>query len=212
MKTSEHVSGLRKIWPVSDQCVDRLEIFVSRLREWQKKTNLVAPSTVDEIWSRHVADSLQCFALKPNTPNWLDIGSGGGFPGLVIAAAAADVENAQVTLIESLNKKTAFLRQANRQMGTNARVVTSRIEESYGLVEQPDIITARALAPLNVLFELCLPWLGNGAVGLFQKGREHSNEIQDCNGLWAFDLIHHDSIISPDSVILEIRNLERISG
>lgn len=212
MTASEHVSVLREIWPVSDECVHRLEVLVDRLGEWQRKTNLVAPSTIDDVWLRHVADSLQCIALKPDARRWLDVGSGGGFPGLVIAAVMADLKEADVTLVESLNKKTAFLRQVNRQMGANAKIVTSRIEDCYGSVILPEVVTARALAPLNILFELCLPWLGNGAIGLFHKGREYEHEIQECNGLWRCDLVHHTSAISPDSVILEIRNLERKSG
>ena len=114
--------------------------------------------------------------------------------------------------MESLNKKTAFLRQANRQMAANAVVHTKRIEECHESVKQPQVVTARALASLNNLFELCEPWLSNGATGLFHKGREYAEEIKECRGLWDYDLIHHESSISPDSVILEIHNLRRKSG
>lgn len=212
MIEEKHLQTLRQIYPLSEECAERLEIFVARLLEWQKKTNLVAPSTLDDIWSRHVADSLQCVALKQDTRTWLDIGSGGGFPGLVIAAVMAEHSNAEVSLVESLNKKTAFLRQTNRQMGAKAKVITSRIEDCYCLIKQPEVVTARALTSLPDLLDLCFPWLSQGATGLFHKGREYKEEIQDSRSLWEYDLIHHTSAISSESVILEIKNLKRKSG
>lgn len=200
------------IYPISKDVFERLCLFVARLEEWQKKTNLVAPSTLDEIWHRHVADSLQCFALKPNARKWLDIGSGGGFPGLVIAAVMADHEGGEIVLIESNNKKTAFLRQVNRKMGAPGRVVTSRVEEAEIDAYAPEIVTARALTALPNLLDLTCNWLSASTVGLFHKGRDYRSELQECNGVWTFDLLHHPSAISTDSVILEIANLRNISG
>ena len=99
---------LNRIYPISDNTFERLERFVARLVEWQKKTNLIAPSTLDDIWMRHVADSLQCISIYPDVRHWLDLGSGGGFPGLVIAAVMADFPDSKVILVESNNKQTAF--------------------------------------------------------------------------------------------------------
>lgn len=212
MNNRDVFASLSEIYPISRACFERLELFVARLREWQQKTNLVAPSTLDDIWGRHVADSLQCFALKPDARRWLDLGSGGGFPGLVLAAVLADEAGAQVVLVESIQKKTSFLRQVARQMQSGARIVTSRIEDFDDGQLDPEIVTARALTAMPRLLELAHPWLSAGATGLFHKGREFNAELADCNGLWEFDLVHHDSRISPGSVIVEVSNLKRKTG
>lgn len=210
MIPSPALKRLTEIYPVSRETIRRLEIYVERLTLWQKKTNLVSPSTLDEIWERHVADSLQCIALKPQARHWLDLGSGGGLPAMVIAAVMAEADDSTITLVESNHKKTAFLRQVNRQMSANAKVVTSRIEEAGPIDPAPQVITARALTALPHLLELASPWLIEGAVGLFHKGREYEREIADCDGLWRFDLINHKSVTSADSVVLEISNLQRV--
>lgn len=209
MSSEDIYSSLSRIHPVSRETFDRLELFVDRLFEWQKKTNLVASSTLHETWSRHIADSLQLIALKPNAKSWVDIGSGGGFPGLVITAFMADVPSSEVHMIESIQKKCSFLRQVNRQMVGPAKVYCARIEEISSAIKTPEVVTARALTALPKLLELSSPWLLEGATGLFHKGREFESELEDCDGLWSFDLINHESIISPDSVILEISNLKR---
>lgn len=201
--------ALCRIYPVSRETFQRLKLYVQRLEEWQKKTNLVAPSTLEDIWSRHIADSLQIMTLKPEATSWVDIGSGGGLPGLVITAVMAEREGSQVDMIESIQKKCSFLRQVNRQMQGPAKVHCGRIEDVAAGLDIPQIVTARALASLPVLLDLASPLLMNGAVGLFHKGREFESELADCDGLWRFDLIKHESVISTDSVILEIKNLER---
>lgn len=211
--TSRRVfDDLQRIYPISMSAFERLELYVARLEEWQKKTNLIAPSTLDDIWRRHVADSLQCFALKPHAKHWLDLGSGGGFPGLVFSALLADIDGGKIILVESLQKKTAFLRQVNRQMKGAAKVITSRIEEVDLEGFKPEIVSARALASLDKLLSLSAPWLQEGAIGLFHKGREFEAELSECDGLWRFDLINHESRISSDSVILEVSNLMRDTG
>lgn len=203
------LSELSRIYPVSRETFSRLEIFVNRIEEWQKKTNLIATSTFNDIWDRHIADSLQSVAIKPDAKSWIDIGSGGGFPGLVITAVMAEVDKSEVDLVESNQKKAAFLRQVNRQMGSKAKVHCFRIEEVNKIINTPEIVTARALAAMPLLLELSSPWLLNGATALFHKGREFETELKDCDGLWEFDLIIHESIISSDSVILEISNLKK---
>ncbi len=205
------LSELSRVYPVSRETFERLKILVARVEEWQKKTNLVAPSTLNDMWSRHIADSLQCIKLKPDARHWVDIGSGGGFPGLVVAAVMADYEESSIDLIESIQKKCSFLRQVNRQMQARAKVHCDRIENISSTIAQPEIVTARALAALPLLLELSSPWLLNGATALFHKGREFEAELADCDGLWSFDLVSHESVISTDSVILEISNLKRIN-
>ena len=203
------LSELSRVHPVSRETYERFKIIVARVEEWQKKTNLIAPSTLSDIWNRHIADSLQCLKLKPDARSWIDIGSGGGFPGLIIAAVMADYEDASVSLVESIQKKCSFLRQVNRQIESNAKVYCDRIENISASISPPEIVTARALATLPLLLKLSSPWLLNGATALFHKGRDFEAELVDCDGLWEFDLISHKSIISSDSVILEIKNLKK---
>lgn len=202
-------SDLSRIYPVSRETFERLKILVARIEEWQKKTNLIAPSTLNDIWNRHIADSLQCLALKPDARHWLDIGSGGGFPGLVITAVMTDYEDTSTHLVESIQKKCSFLRHVNRQMQADATIHCDRIENLSKKIEKPEIVTARALAALPLLLELSAPWLLKGATALFHKGREYETELADCDGLWEFDLVSHSSQVSSDSVILEISNLRQ---
>lgn len=212
MRDQINFKFLQSIYPITPDVFERLELYVARLGEWQRKTNLIAPSTLDDIWHRHVGDSLQCLALKPETQRWLDLGSGGGFPGLVIAAVMADRNNGTITLVESNNKKTAFLRQVNRQMGASAQIVTARIEDVSMDEFSPQVVTARALTALPNLLSLSSRWLEAGACGLFHKGRDYASELAECDGLWSYDLIHHSSKISSESVILEISNLMHKTG
>jgi len=205
-------ADLSEIYPVSRETERRLALYVERLEAWQKKTNLVASSTLEDIWDRHIADSLQCMALEPQAKHWLDLGSGGGFPGMVIAAELADREDSSVHLIESNQKKASFLRQANRQMKAKAEVICCRIEEAPAVNPAPTIVTARALAELPLLLKLSAPWLMAGTTGLFHKGQDFQRELSLCDGLWSFDLVIHESRILPESVILEISNLEAVAA
>lgn len=206
---SEHTI-LDRIYPVSRETKQRLELYVASLRKWQAKTNLIAPSTLDTIWERHIADSLRCVAIRPDARQWLDLGSGGGFPGLVIAAAMQEHKDGRVTMVESNRKKAAFLRQTNREMNACGEVFATRIEAFDGPEVFPQVVTARALAALPLLLKLSQPWLGAGASGLFHKGREYAQELEDCDGLWEFDLVSHESGIEQDSIILEIKNLKPV--
>ncbi|MEM7462317.1 MAG: 16S rRNA (guanine(527)-N(7))-methyltransferase RsmG [Pseudomonadota bacterium] len=198
------------VYPVSRETFERFDDFRGLLESWQKKTNLVAPETLPQFWSRHVCDSLQCLSFFPDAECWVDLGSGAGFPGLIIAAANRDHKNRQHHLVESNNKKCAFLRAAARALGANAKIHGNRIESvTEQLVsdnERVDVVTARALAPLRKLLDLSSGLLMQGAVGLFHKGRDFQREIEDCHGFWRFDLVIHNSCIEADSVLLEIRN------
>ena len=132
--------------------------YVDLLTTWQKTTNLVAPSTLPEIWTRHVADSLQLFALAPDAKLWIDLGSGGGFPGIPLACLLADIPGAQMHLVESNGKKAAFLREAARQLALPVTVHAQRIEDFTAAFEgHADAVTARALAPLVKLFRMLIP-------------------------------------------------------
>ena len=159
--------------PVSRETLERLDRFVALLLTWQRTTNLIAPSTVSHLWMRHVADSLQLLDLAPEARVWVDLGAGGGFPGLAIACALAGRPGAHVHLVESNNKKAAFLREVQRVTEAPVSVHAARIEDFVMSFEGPaDVVTARAVAPLKSLLDQCFPLLGkSGAMGLFPKGQ-----------------------------------------
>jgi 16S rRNA (guanine527-N7)-methyltransferase len=147
--------------------------------------------------------------IKPAALRWIDIGSGGGFPGAVMALLLKERPGASIDLVESNRKKAAFLQTSLAQFDAPARVHAKRIEDAYEIVRKPEIVTARALAPLGTLLALTEPWLAEGATGLFHKGREYPTEIRESADAWKYDLVEHKSLIDPNSVILEVSNLAR---
>ena len=195
--------------PVSRETFDDLEAFETMFRMWASRINLVASSTLDDVWDRHILDSAQLVPLAAKAKRWLDLGSGGGFPGLVIAFLLKHQQIGQIDLIESNRKKAGFLQAVVGQFSLPARVNARRIDEQINALGRPDVVTARALAPLPVLLELAFPWLSTGATGLLHKGRDYSREIQESSLLWQYDLVEHRSKVDAGSVILEITNLAR---
>src|SRR5580692_9255180 len=144
--------------PVSRETEMRLDRFVDLFLTWQAKTNLVSPATLPTLWTRHVSDSLQLLALAPAARTWVDFGSGGGFPGMVLACALADTPGAVVHLIERNGKKAAFLREALRVTGAAAVIHLADIEDTVDRLAGPvDCVTARAVAPLNQLIGFAEP-------------------------------------------------------
>ena len=196
---------------VSRETVDRLNSFVALFQKWAKAINLVAPSTVSEVWKRHVVDSAQIFAFNPGPRIWADLGSGGGFPGIVTGILLSQIGDGWVHLVESNNKKAAFLRTAILETGARASVHAIRIEDAPASIGKCDAISARALADLDLLMDLGLPWAEqNPDLRLFlHKGRDYQREIDKALGRWRFDLVKHASIVEPDSVVLEVSNLSR---
>jgi 16S rRNA (guanine527-N7)-methyltransferase len=207
-------AALAGIVDVSRETRDRISAYLDLLREWQPAENLVAPSTLPHLWERHVADSAQLVALKPDGRRWLDLGSGAGFPGMVVAMLLAGRPGAEVRLVESNARKCAFLRQAIRVTAAPASVLQGRIEAVVPPLsaDPPDIVTARALAPLSRLLDLAAPVMAAGATGLFPKGREFEGEIRAAQSRWQFDLVQHPSRIDTGGVILEIRDLRPRDG
>lgn len=193
---------------VSRETLERLEVFEAEFRRWSKRINLAAPSTLDSLWRRHILDSAQLAGLEPEASAWLDLGSGGGFPGAVLAILLRERQPARIDLVESNNKKAAFLKTVLAGLGAPASVHVCRIEDSISRVAHPQIVTARALAPLPKLLKLASPWLVAGSKGLFHKGRDYRSEIAESRDAWRFDLIEHRSRVDPDSRILEITGLE----
>lgn len=206
---SGKLDELRKVaGTVSRETVDKLDHFEAEFRKWSTRINLAAPSTLDSLWSRHILDSAQVMGLAPDTTRWLDLGSGGGFPGAVIAILLTDKEGASIELVESNNKKAAFLRTVLSAVSAPATVHVCRIEDAFERVTLPEIVTARALAPLPLLLKLASPWLRTGSRALFHKGRDYAAEVRDSRVSWQFDLIEHQSMIDPASRILDISGLD----
>ena len=181
---------------------------MAALDRWQAKTNLVSPSTLPVIWTRHVADSLQLLRLAPSGPRtWLDMGSGGGFPGLVVAATLGP--ESQVHLVESNLKKAAFLREVARTLSARTVVHAQRAEDVLGqTVTTADVVSARALAPLVQLLGLAAPLLKTGALGLFPKGKEAEAELTQAQESWRFKASLHPSLTDPAACIVRIDGFE----
>lgn len=191
---------------VSRETLGRLERFAQLLARWQPRINLIAPSTVTQIWARHIVDSLQVLDLAPpGAVHWLDLGSGAGFPGLVCAMAAPSL---RVTLVESDKRKSAFLREAARTTATDVTILTERIEDIPP--QKADIVSARALAPLDPLLSLAHPHLAPHGCALFPKGRSHQDEISVVSRNWRMKLETIPSITDPEAVILRIGNVTRV--
>ncbi|QKV20706.1 16S rRNA (guanine(527)-N(7))-methyltransferase RsmG [Oricola thermophila] len=199
-------------WPeilanVSRETRTRLEDYAALYEKWSSRINLTAPSTQKDFWRRHVADSAQLLEIAPDARHWVDLGSGGGFPGMVIAILLQDVPGARVELVESNRKKTAFLQAVKACCAPSAVVHSARIEDVVSRIAAPEIVTARALAGLPKLFDLSSDWLQHGSRALFHKGRGYAGEIEESRAKWTFDLVRHGSRIDPESVILDITGL-----
>jgi len=194
---------------VSRETVARLDRLVRVLMQWQQHTNLIAASTEDKLWTRHVADSLQLIALAPKGRRWVDLGSGAGFPGLVIACALAETPGAEVHLVESSTKKASFLREAAQASGAPAIVHAVRIE---GFARDPplgiDVVTARAVAPLARLLTAAYPLLKTGALGLFPKGQDVEAELTEAAKCWNIRATLEPSLTNPTSRIVIVNGIE----
>ncbi len=197
---------------VSHETFVRLEAIAELLVRWQKTINLIAPASVPDLWQRHIGDSLQLLHHAPeNARRWVDLGSGGGFPGLVIAAVLVEREGAEVLLVESDTRKAAFLREAARVASLPVQVYPQRIEAvAATLAPGTDVVSARALAPLPRLLDLVSPFLGAGALGLFPKGRDAARELTEARKGWTLDVSEATSLSDPEGRILVIRSAEKL--
>ena len=188
---------------VSRETLSRLDHFVELLLARNQTTNLIASSTVAQVWTRHVADSLQLVSLAQGRA-WGDLGSGAGFPGLVVACELAEQVGRVVHLIESRDRKAAFLRDAVRAIGAPAIVHRGRIEELAQKLGHLDVVTARALAPLPKLLEYVEPLVAKGAKALLMKGQDVEAELTEATKYWTVKAQLHASLTSPDGQIVEI--------
>jgi len=198
---------------VSRETQEKLDHFVALFDKWSKTINLVAPSTKANIWHRHIADSAQLFKLLPEPKRWVDLGSGGGFPGIVLAILFSETDGHWVHLVESNHKKAAFLRLALSETNASGSIHPCRIEDAAKEIPSCDVVSARALADLGQLLSYAEPWMlfKPKTRAILHKGRDYQSEIEKARGRWRFDLVIHKSAIEADSVILDIANLERLS-
>jgi 16S rRNA (guanine527-N7)-methyltransferase len=203
----DHLAGLG----VSRETREKLSLLEQELRRWQAIKNLVGPGTLDRIWDRHIVDSLQLLDLAPEARMWLDLGSGAGFPGLVLAIAGFD-RGLKVDLVESNSRKCAFLRHVARLTGIRATIHEARLESVVpGFVGRTDVVSARALASLTKLLEWTEPLLKAGTTGLFPKGRDAEIELTEARESWTFDLKILPSRTDPEARILRITSIESLS-
>ena len=196
--------------PVSRETEARLDHYLALLLEWQAKTNLVAPSTLPNLWTRHVSDSLQLLTLAPTAKVWIDLGSGGGFPGVVLACALAETPDATVHLVERVAKKAAFLREAIRVTGSPGAVhladIGDTVERFAGAI---DCVTARAVAPLHQLIGFAEPLVKRGARALFLKGQDVEAELTEATKYWKIEPKLHSSRTGGQGWIVELDQIER---
>lgn len=192
---------------VSRETLERLKEFEALVLKWNPKINLVSKTSLDDIMNRHIADSVQVFkAVGTDFKNWADFGSGGGFPGIVAAILAKESNPlAQLTLVESDARKSAFLREATRQLSLNVKVLNERIEKIPCL--NADVISARALAKLTILCQFVALHGQTNTVAVFPKGESFMNEISEARLSWNFDIEILPSITESKAAILKLRNI-----
>jgi len=206
---SDKAYGLA-LTPVSSETEARLDRYVALLLEWQIKTNLVAPSTLPNLWTRHISDSLQLLSLAPSAKTWVDLGSGGGFPGVVLACALAEMPGANVHLVERNAKKAAFLREAVRITSAAATVHLAGIGDIVDRIgSRVDCVTARALAPLHQLVGFAEPFVSGGAKALFLKGQDVEAELTEATKYWNIEPRLHSSRTGGHGWIVELDRIER---
>jgi 16S rRNA (guanine527-N7)-methyltransferase len=207
-KPSDKAAALT-LTPVSHETEARLDAYVDLLVRWQAKTNLVASSTLPNLWTRHISDSLQLLTLGPSAKTWVDLGSGGGFPGVVLACALAGIEGAMVHLVERNAKKAAFLREALRITAAAGTVHPADIGDYVDSVPDPvDCVTARAVAPLHQLVGFAEPLVGKGAKALFLKGQDVEAELTEATKYWKLTPRLHPSLTG-QGWIVELDRVER---
>jgi 16S rRNA (guanine527-N7)-methyltransferase len=201
-----------KLTPVSRETEARLDRFVELLLEWQAKTNLVAPSTLPTLWTRHISDSLQLLSIAPTAKRWADLGSGGGFPGVVLACALAETPGAMVHMVERNAKKAAFLREALRVTNAPGKIHLADIGDSVDRMTGPvDCVTARAVAPLHQLIGYAEPLIKQGAKALFLKGQDVEAELTEATKYWNIKPHLHSSRTGGHGWIVELDQIERRS-
>ncbi|WP_424988213.1 16S rRNA (guanine(527)-N(7))-methyltransferase RsmG [Microbulbifer sp. S227A] len=206
---NDHVNEDRYIPDVSRETLERLKCFDSLVRKWNPRINLVSRNSLEVLWSRHIVDSVQVFRLREKSGSWVDLGSGGGFPGAVVAILAEEFDpGAAVTLIESDQRKCAFLRTVIRETGVACRVISRRIEQVEP--QAADILSARALTNLSGLLEFAERHLSSDGMALFPKGVSWQKEVAEAERSWRFEYEPTESATEAGSVILKVKGISRV--
>ncbi|MCK8463281.1 16S rRNA (guanine(527)-N(7))-methyltransferase RsmG [Aliiroseovarius sp. S1339] len=196
-------------YDVSRETIEKLGVYAALLQKWNPAINLVAPSTLATLWSRHFLDSAQIIDLTPESmKTWCDMGTGGGFPGLIVAIMAQDRDpKRQTVCIESDIRKATFLRTVVREADVNATILSERIEAVTP--QNADVVSARALAPLKDLLGYADRHLAPAGMGIFLKGENYRSEVEEALEVWRFQLDTYPSKTHPDAVVLKIGDLNR---
>lgn len=193
--------------PVPRETVVRLEKHRALLAAWAVRINLIGPQEIGQYWRRHALDSLQLLRHAPGAAHWIDLGSGAGFPGLVLACGLIFCPGAEVTLIEPNPKRVAFLREALRATGAPARVLAIKGENYAPDTREMPVITARALAPLERIIHSQSAMFARGAVGLFLKGADAEQEIARARQSWDFTVSLEPSLSDPRGRIVRLEGV-----
>ena len=194
---------------VSRETIERLTAFHDLVLKWNPRINLISKSSVPLLWERHIWDSAQVIPMAPSGDIWVDIGSGGGFPGLVVAILSLETRpERHIRMIESDQRKSAFLRTVIRELGLNATVEVARIEAAEPA--KADVLSARALADLSVLLGFAELHLDPAGTAFFFKGETWQKEVDAARESWSFSLISHTSISNPAAAVLEIKEIKRV--
>lgn len=193
---------------VSRETMADLEKFAELTTKWTKKINLISRNTAEAVWERHIVDSVQIYRHAPKSyDKWVDLGSGGGYPGIVMAILGKTAQpDARFILIESDQRKATFLRTAVRELSLRADIFADRIEDAPS--QRADIVSARALAPLSILLGLASRHLAPDGIALLPKGRQAKQEIAEARESWRFHLEDHISFTDPEACILAIQRIE----
>ncbi|MGJ8615936.1 MAG: 16S rRNA (guanine(527)-N(7))-methyltransferase RsmG [Sulfitobacter sp.] len=194
---------------VSRETFEKLEAFGALVEKWTTKINLISKPSVPELWERHIVDSVQLFTLAPPKGHWVDMGSGGGFPGIVISIlTAGKCEGHHVTLVESDQRKTVFLRTAIRELDLSSAVICDRIENIPNL--HADIISARALADLTSLLGYADMHLKPEGLAVFPKGENWKTEHEHAQCQWSYACEPIKSATNPSAAVLKIKDIARV--
>lgn len=194
---------------VSRETLERLEAYMRLIEKWTIKINLISKASIPHIWNRHIRDSAQIYNLAPPCKNWLDLGSGGGFPGIVVAIIAAEKSpDTKVTLVESDQRKCAFLRSALRELSLVGSVISERIETLHP--QNADVLSARALADLDGLLAFSDRHLSPAGVGIFPKGENWQKEHSAAQERWSYRCEAITSNSNPAAAVLKIEDIRRV--
>ena len=206
---NEHEFTLPDNANVSRETEALLVQYVAMLVKWNAAINLVSHASIKEVWTRHIVDSIQVFNFGHTAKHWVDLGTGGGLPGLVVAILAQQLApEMRITLVESDQRKAAFLRQASQMLGVRTHVIADRIEAVPPL--GADIVSARALASLSVLCGFAKRHLARDGLAIFLKGKSAATEISEAQASWQFLLESHSSVTDPSATVLLVRNIVHV--